>query len=339
MREKCFALRCLAAVFIVAFIATTILYLVDFSLVIPPLVFESLLSICPLSFWKRLLLFLQLIFGGLLTSCLLTVIIYGVEYRVKKRQAIERYVQETQVFLKLFYNLKIFDPKYGAELIIDCFHEELKNEYKRAEREEIGRLLNHTTEDTSSYREYHESFDKLNTLLHANSENSYDDLSSDEIKTIQETSTEKVICNYRKLVENLFGEYMEIHLHSVLELGNAFADISYFTGNRKVHEDAQFILNEVNRTKKCLSNLSYHLELYLSTESKNLAVVTKMLYDAQKELFQYQLPLTPNSSFVENVPNVYYNTRFISNINDALQRLLNDVYGSKHTKTNHIDSK
>ena len=226
--------------------------------------------------------FFVTVFGGAVSSALVTFLIYLFEYRAVKTKILEEYWQLQLNLINKFLALKYFYPPVPVNLIIRRFEEIQHNKVVDENRIRIQDWKNFSELDgfkyhTQAREEWIQYLMKEDVQGDANLYEMYASQSDKQFEEILE-KIDDVMDSYIMLAKEKYGEIEKVS-----------GDICFFSdfGKRKWKQIYEKIHNPIREMLRTVRVESYHIKLYRNGE-KNFAVALKKMLDLQESFMKLE---------------------------------------------------
>ena len=262
---------------------------------------------------------------GILTSALVSLIIYSVEYNVDKIKVLENFfICASELNNKMSkLDCLIFDEP--TELIKSYYTEMLDNKITETQ---INRLPDGITilDDDDLFKLNNSVRKELTDYLKLTI---YNELSlSDELtQQMAETSLDMRIDRYTKQILNIKNQYIELSKLSLKDVNNAYGNIYYFKNNKKRRNN--IIYNDLLYPQR---KMIYEIINAFGIQEYNnifeYEIFTSLIYqilELQKKIFNYKV----------NDEVLIVNNKFCNDMSDKLEIFRASIYGDDPTFKNH----
>lgn len=220
--------------------------------------------------------FFVTVFGGAVSSALVTFLIYLFEYRAVKTKILEEYWQLQLNLINKFLALKYFYPPVPVNLIIRRFEEIQHNKVVDENRIRIQDWKNFSELDgfkyhTQAREEWIQYLMKEDVQGDANLYEMYASQSDKQFEEILE-KIDDVMDSYIMLAKEKYGEIEKVS-----------GDICFFSdfGKRKWKQIYEKIHNPIREMLRTVRVESFHINLYRNG-AKNFAVALKKMLEIQE---------------------------------------------------------
>ena len=226
--------------------------------------------------------FFVTVFGGAVSSALVTFLIYLFEYRAVKTKILEEYWQLQLNLINKFLALKYFYPPVPVNLIIRRFEEIQHNKVVDENRIRIQDWKNFSELDgfkyhTQAREEWIQYLMKEDVQGDANLYEMYVSQSDKQFEEILEK------------IDDVMDSYMMLAKEKYSEIEKVSGDICFFLdfGKRKWKQIYEKIHNPIREMLRTVRVESYHIKLYRNGE-KNFAVALKKMLDLQESFMKLE---------------------------------------------------
>ena len=226
--------------------------------------------------------FFVTVFGGAVSSALVTFLIYLFEYRAVKIKILEEYWQLQLNLINKFLALKYFYPPVPVNLIIRRFEEIQHNKVVDENRIRIQDWKNFSELDgfkyhTQAREEWIQYLMKEDVQGDANLYEMYASQSDKQFEEILEK------------IDDVMDSYMMLAKEKYSEIEKVSGDICFFLdfGKRKWKQIYEKIHNPIREMLRTVRVESYHIKLYRNGE-KNFAVALKKMLDLQESFMKLE---------------------------------------------------
>ena len=226
--------------------------------------------------------FFVTVFGGAVSSALVTFLIYLFEYRAVKTKILEEYWQLQLNLINKFLALKYFYPPVPVNLIIRRFEEIQHNKVVDENRIRIQDWKNFSELDgfkyhTQAREEWIQYLMKEDVQGDANLYEMYASQSDKQFEEILEK------------IDDVMDSYMMLAKEKYSEIEKVSGDICFFLdfGKRKWKQIYEKIHNPIREMLRTVRVESYHIKLYRNGE-KNFAVALKKMLDLQESFMKLE---------------------------------------------------
>lgn len=226
--------------------------------------------------------FFVTVFGGAVSSALVTFLIYLFEYRAVKTKILEEYWQLQLNLINKFLALKYFYPPVPVNLIIRRFEEIQHNKVVDENRIRIQDWKKFSELDDFKYHtkareEWIQYLMKEDVQGDANLYEMYASQSDKQFEEILEK------------IDDVMDSYMMLAKEKYSEIEKVSGDICFFLdfGKRKWKQIYEKIHNPIREMLRTVRVESYHIKLYRNGE-KNFAVALKKMLDLQESFMKLE---------------------------------------------------
>ena len=226
--------------------------------------------------------FFVTVFGGAVSSALVTFLIYLFEYRAVKTKILEEYWQLQLNLINKFLALKYFYPPVPVNLIIRRFEEIQHNKVVDENRIRIQDWKNFSELDgfkyhTQAREEWIQYLMKEDVQGDANLYEMYVSQSDKQFEEILEK------------IDDVMDSYIMLAKEKYSEIEKVSGDICFFLdfGKRKWKQIYEKIHNPIREMLRTVRVESYHIKLYRNGE-KNFAVALKKMLDLQESFMKLE---------------------------------------------------
>lgn len=226
--------------------------------------------------------FFVTVFGGAVSSALVTFLIYLFEYRAVKTKILEEYWQLQLNLINKFLALKYFYPPVPVNLIIRRFEEIQHNKVVDENRIRIQDWKNFSELDgfkyhTQAREEWIQYLIKKDVQGDAKLYGMYASQSDKQFEEILEK------------IDDVMDSYMMLAKEKYSEIEKVSGDICFFLdfGKRKWKQIYEKIHNPIREMLRTVRVESYHIKLYRNGE-KNFAVALKKMLDLQESFMKLE---------------------------------------------------
>ena len=226
--------------------------------------------------------FFVTVFGGAVSSALVTFLIYLFEYRAVKIKILEEYWQLQLNLINKFLALKYFYPPVPVNLIIRRFEEIQHNKVVDENRIRIQDWKNFSELDgfkyhTQAREEWIQYLMKEDVQGDANLYEMYVSQSDKQFEEILEK------------IDDVMDSYIMLAKEKYSEIEKVSGDICFFLdfGKRKWKQIYEKIHNPIREMLRTVRVESYHIKLYRNGE-KNFAVALKKMLDLQESFMKLE---------------------------------------------------
>ena len=226
--------------------------------------------------------FFVTVFGGAVTSALVTFLIYLFEYRAVKTKILEEYWQLQLNLINKFLALKYFYPPVPVNLIIRRFEEIQHNKVVDENRIRIQDWKKFSELDDFKYHtkareEWVQYLMKKDVQGDAKLYGMYASQSDKQFEEILEK------------IDDVMDSYMMLAKEKYSEIEKVSGDICFFLdfGKRKWKQIYEKIHNPIREMLRTVRVESYHIKLYRNGE-KNFAVALKKMLDLQESFMKLE---------------------------------------------------
>ena len=226
--------------------------------------------------------FFVTVFGGAVSSALVTFLIYLFEYRAVKTKILEEYWQLQLNLINKFLALKYFYPPVPVNLIIRRFEEIQHNKVVDENRIRIQDWKNFSELDDFKYHtqareEWIQYLMKKDVQGDAKLYGMYASQSDKQFEEILEK------------IDDVMDSYMMLAKEKYSEIEKVSGDICFFLdfGKRKWKQIYEKIHNPIREMLRTVRVESYHIKLYRNGE-KNFAVALKKMLDLQESFMKLE---------------------------------------------------
>lgn len=234
---------------------------------------------------------LVIIFGGVYTSAFVVMIIGIGEYQDEKRKALEYYYSKSSAFLQHFKNIEYFDLRYPKELVQKCFWEESNNHIKDDMNKQMDNIVIQSGKNIKAKHEKFEYTEKSKLKPYIWDE--LDESTKQRFKGVDEKNKyldmeyNSVMEEYHKSLDIIMKQYIEIKNLTYDEVENAYGQLDFFYGNKKIRNS--FIFKELHKKQRDLWHFiiqeSWHFEQYYSAKNGNIPVMIDKVLEIQNKIF------------------------------------------------------
>ena len=226
--------------------------------------------------------FFVTVFGGAVSSALVTFLIYLFEYRAVKTKILEEYWQLQLNLINKFLALKYFYPPVPVNLIIRRFEEIQHNKVVDENRIRIQDWKKFSELDDFKYHtkareEWVQYLMKKDVQGDAKLYGMYASQSDKQFEEILEK------------IDDVMDSYMMLAKEKYSEIEKVSGDICFFLdfGKRKWKKKKKKIHNPIREMLRTVRVESYHIKLYRNGE-KNFAVALKKMLDLQESFMKLE---------------------------------------------------
>lgn len=226
--------------------------------------------------------FFVTVFGGAVSSALVTFLIYLFEYRAVKTKILEEYWQLQLNLINKFLALKYFYPPVPVNLIIRRFEEIQHNKVVDENRIRIQDWKKFSELDDFKYHtkareEWIQYLMKKDVQGDAKLYGMYASQSDKQFEEILEK------------IDDVMDSYMMLAKEKYSEIEKVSGDICFFLdfGKRKWKQIYEKIHNPIREMLRTVRVESYHIKLYRNGE-KNFAVALKKMLDLQESFMKLE---------------------------------------------------
>ena len=226
--------------------------------------------------------FFVTVFGGAVSSALVTFLIYLFEYRAVKIKILEEYWQPQLNLINKFLALKYFYPPVPVNLIIRRFEEIQHNKVVDENRIRIQDWKKFSELDDFKYHtkareEWVQYLMKKDVQGDAKLYGMYASQSDKQFEEILEK------------IDDVMDSYMMLAKEKYSEIEKVSGDICFFLdfGKRKWKQIYEKIHNPIREMLRTVRVESYHIKLYRNGE-KNFAVALKKMLDLQESFMKLE---------------------------------------------------
>lgn len=226
--------------------------------------------------------FFVTVFGGAVSSALVTFLIYLFEYRAVKIKILEEYWQLQLNLINKFLALKYFYPPVPVNLIIRRFEEIQHNKVVDENRIRIQDWKKFSELDDFKYHtkareEWVQYLMKKDVQGDAKLYGMYASQSDKQFEEILEK------------IDDVMDSYMMLAKEKYSEIEKVSGDICFFLdfGKRKWKQIYEKIHNPIREMLRTVRVESYHIKLYRNGE-KNFAVALKKMLDLQESFMKLE---------------------------------------------------
>ncbi len=226
--------------------------------------------------------FFVTVFGGAVSSALVTFLIYLFEYRAVKTKILEEYWQLQLNLINKFLALKYFYPPVPVNLIIRRFEEIQHNKVVDENRIRIQDWKKFSELDDFKYHtkareEWVQYLMKKDVQGDAKLYGMYASQSDKQFEEILEK------------IDDVMDSYMMLAKEKYSEIEKVSGDICFFLdfGKRKWKQIYEKIHNPIREMLRTVRVESYHIKLYRNGE-KNFAVALKKMLDLQESFMKLE---------------------------------------------------
>ena len=226
--------------------------------------------------------FFVTVFGGAVSSALVTFLIYLFEYRAVKTKILEEYWQLQLNLINKFLALKYFYPPVPVNLIIRRFEEIQHNKVVDENRIRIQDWKKFSELDDFKYHtkareEWVQYLMKKDVQGDAKLYGMYASQSDKQFEEILEK------------IDDVMDSYMMLAKEKYSEIEKVSGDICFFSdfGKRKWKQIYEKIHNPIREMLRTVRVESYHIKLYRNGE-KNFAVALKKMLDLQESFMKLE---------------------------------------------------
>ena len=226
--------------------------------------------------------FFVTVFGGAVSSALVTFLIYLFEYRAVKTKILEEYWQLQLNLINKFLALKYFYPPVPVNLIIRRFEEIQHNKVVDENRIRIQDWKKFSELDDFKYHtkareEWVQYLMKKDVQGDAKLYGMYASQSDKQFEEILEK------------IDDVMDSYMMLAKERYSEIEKVSGDICFFLdfGKRKWKQIYEKIHNPIREMLRTVRVESYHIKLYRNGE-KNFAVALKKMLDLQESFMKLE---------------------------------------------------
>lgn len=220
--------------------------------------------------------FFVTVFGGAVSSALVTFLIYLFEYRAVKTKILEEYWQLQLNLINKFLALKYFYPPVPVNLIIRRFEEIQHNKVVDENRIRIQDWKNFSELDgfkyhTQAREEWIQYLMKEDVQGDANLYEMYASQSDKQFEEILEK------------IDDVMDSYIMLAKEKYSEIEKVSGDICFFSdfGKRKWKQIYEKIHNPIREMLRTVRVESFHIKLYRNG-AKNFAVALKKMLEIQE---------------------------------------------------------
>lgn len=226
--------------------------------------------------------FFVTVFGGAVSSALVTFLIYLFEYRAVKTKILKEYWQLQLNLINKFLALKYFYPPVPVNLIIRRFEEIQHNKVVDENRIRIQDWKKFSELDDFKYHtkareEWVQYLMKKDVQGDAKLYGMYASQSDKQFEEILEK------------IDDVMDSYMMLAKEKYSEIEKVSGDICFFLdfGKRKWKQIYEKIHNPIREMLRTVRVESYHIKLYRNGE-KNFAVALKKMLDLQESFMKLE---------------------------------------------------
>ena len=226
--------------------------------------------------------FFVTVFGGAVSSALVTFLIYLFEYRAVKTKILKEYWQLQLNLINKFLALKYFYPPVPVNLIIRRFEEIQHNKVVDENRIRIQDWKKFSELDDFKYHtkareEWVQYLMKKDVQGDAKLYGMYASQSDKQFEEILEK------------IDDVMDSYMMLAKEKYSEIEKVSGDICFFLdfGKRKRIQIYEKIHNPIREMLRTVRVESYHIKLYRNGE-KNFAVALKKMLDLQESFMKLE---------------------------------------------------
>lgn len=213
----------------------------------------------PSPFPKYAIEFFQMLFGGVLGSSVVTLVIYATEYRIQKRIALTDIWSETKRINQHFSSIQYLHLSCPIDLVMNYFNEEWYN----AEMIKLGFQINHSCRIQWA-RYLLEEFRAMGEYV--SEEDIMDVVTGEAAQCLN--SLNRVIDDYISIANETWSEWVRL-----------FDAVQFFSGNKPLKKLLQEIYAPMDQ-KRCLIDTQAcpHFTLYKkSSDSYNPEILNKLI--------------------------------------------------------------
>lgn len=256
------------------------------------------------------------IFLGFFGSSFIVFLIAIPEYRVAKKQVLEKIWIESRKLNMQLYKIRPFYSKIDTELLVDYLSEW---------------LFSQNDEDKLLYGNKHEAYDKMYSYFCKYQSQEIKKIPKDEkdryINTLIENERRRIL----KDLEEIIDQYLNLRNYSLQEMNNLLGDVEFFTGKceyKKLHANIyQPLLDMYNDLK---NNICYHFDLYRNRKVNRIDVLFEMIIETQKKLFRVEKQKDSNEEWY-----IIYSA-FCDSIEDKIEEFrAKTIYQCEIMEINH----
>ena len=226
--------------------------------------------------------FFVTVFGGAVSSALVTFLIYLFEYRAVKTKILKEYWQLQLNLINKFLALKYFYPPVPVNLIIRRFEEIQHNKVVDENRIRIQDWKKFSELDDFKYHTKARE-EWVQYLMKK-------DVQGDaKLYGMYASQTDKQFEEILEKIDDVMDSYMMLAKEKYSEIEKVSGDICFFLdfGKRKWKQIYEKIHNPIREMLRTVRVESYHIKLYRNGE-KNFAVALKKMLDLQESFMKLE---------------------------------------------------
>ena len=226
--------------------------------------------------------FFVTVFGGAVSSALVTFLIYLFEYRAVKIKILEEYWQLQLNLINKFLALKYFYPPVPVNLIIRRFEEIQHNKVVDENRIRIQDWKKFSELDDFKYHTKARE-EWVQYLMKK-------DVQGDtKLYGMYASQSDKQFEEILEKIDDVMDSYMMLAKEKYSEIEKVSGDICFFLdfGKRKWKQIYEKIHNPIREMLRTVRVESYHIKLYRNGE-KNFAVALKKMLDLQESFMKLE---------------------------------------------------
>lgn len=241
---------------------------------------QYLLQCKSFAFWDRFSSFFEIIFSGIFSSCVVSLILSIIDYQTSRSSAFNDLCEFLEDYYNIYSKLEPLYFDYPVELsvsyIAECQYNKNANENNVRNGMEILPLK-------------HDAKIKLINYIIENGINKYyvdESLSDDDKENLAKAELERKTDEMYKNIESVIAKYIFVSEFKVArKLNKLYINFDFMFANKTIR---QKIYDTIYTPYRSLYNLIsekvYHMKLY-KEGSGNLTVVINMILELQKEIF------------------------------------------------------
>ena len=226
--------------------------------------------------------FFVTVFGGAVSSALVTFLIYLFEYRAVKTKILKEYWQLQLNLINKFLALKYFYPPVPVNLIIRRFEEIQHNKVVDENRIRIQDWKKFSELDDFKYHTKARE-EWVQYLMKK-------DVQGDtKLYGMYASQSDKQFEEILEKIDDVMDSYMMLAKEKYSEIEKVSGDICFFLdfGKRKWKQIYEKIHNPIREMLRTVRVESYHIKLYRNGE-KNFAVALKKMLDLQESFMKLE---------------------------------------------------
>ena len=224
--------------------------------------------------------FFVTVFGGAVSSALVTFLIYLFEYRAVKTKILEEYWQLQLNLINKFLALKYFYPPVPVNLIIRRFEEIQHNKVVDENRIRIQDWKNFSELDGFKYH----TQAREEWIQYLMKEDVQEDVQGDaNLYEMYASQSDKQFEEILEKIDDVMDSYIMLAKEKYSEIEKVSGDICFFSdfGKRKWKQIYEKIHNPIREMLRTVRVESFHIKLYRNG-AKNFAVALKKMLEIQE---------------------------------------------------------